>query len=122
MLAREVWAVWAEGKIIGATSFSDLQPGMNIYWHNFIAAEFKGKWIKRRLIKTVFNYVFNILNLPKFSSCFIVGSDESICEYLERFGFKKEGHLRSAVKLSDGFHDLILYGMLKEECRWIKGE
>lgn len=37
----------------------------------------------------------------------------------EKFGFKKEGYIRKAA---DNGGDLILYGMLREECRWFQNQ
>lgn len=34
---------------------------------------------------------------------------------LEKVGLMREGHIRHAIKKADGFHDLYLYGIIREE-------
>jgi RimJ/RimL family protein N-acetyltransferase len=38
---------------------------------------------------------------------------------LKGTGFVKEGIVRKAMKVNGKFVDGALYGMLKEECRWV---
>jgi RimJ/RimL family protein N-acetyltransferase len=34
-------------------------------------------------------------------------------------GWKKEGVVRQVMKIDNNFVDAAIYGMLKEECKWI---
>jgi RimJ/RimL family protein N-acetyltransferase len=74
------------------------------------------KWGSRKYIKAVFEYVFYQLGLARATALVDEDNQRSI-KMLERLGFIREGVIRKANKGKD----VIIYGMLKEECRWIKG-
>jgi RimJ/RimL family protein N-acetyltransferase len=38
---------------------------------------------------------------------------------LIKAGFRVEGIIEDALFYPDGFHDIVLYGMLRRRCRWL---
>lgn len=73
------------------------------------------KWITRELIIKVFAYPFIQLGYPRLNSFVSVNNADAI-RFNEHFGFKREGILREAGEQGE---DLIVYGMLRRECRWL---
>lgn len=73
------------------------------------------RWITRELIIKVFAYPFIQLAYPRLNSFVSVNNSDAI-RFNEHFGFKREGLMRKA---GDAGEDLIVYGMLREECRWL---
>ena len=73
------------------------------------------KWITRELIIRVFAYPFIQLDYPRLNSFVSVNNADAI-RFNEHFGFQREGVLREAGEKGE---DLIVYGMLRRECRWL---
>lgn len=73
------------------------------------------KWITRELIIRVFAYPFIQLDYPRLNSFVSVNNADAI-RFNEHFGFQREGVLREAGEHGE---DLIVYGMLRRECRWL---
>lgn len=79
-----------------------------------VAARPMSKWATKDFLFHAFNYPFNILGCSRVTG--LVRIDNIAAQkFDERIGFIKEGVLREG---QDGT-DLIVYGMLKRECRWI---
>lgn len=79
-----------------------------------IAPEERGKKIMSKARKLVFDYLFYELNMQKIKGSALVINDASI-KNIERSGYVKEGVLRREVYKHGEYHDLVLYGILKEE-------
>lgn len=73
------------------------------------------KWITRELIIKVFAYPFIQLGYPRLNSFVSINNADAI-RFNEHFGFQREGVLREAGEKGE---DLIVYGMLRRECRWL---
>jgi len=73
------------------------------------------KWPSRRYIRAVFRYVFYQLGKARCTAL-VLANNEKSANLVERLGFRLEGRARKVNKGTD----LLIYGMLKEECRWIK--
>lgn len=99
------------GKIIAGVVYS-LYTGNSIAMN--VAATAPG-WLNKAFLRTVFRYPFEQLGVSRVSA--LVRTDnETSSKFVEHVGFVREGCIRKAE--SDGT-DLYLYGMLKEECRWL---
>lgn len=72
-------------------------------------------------LEAVLNFAFNKLKLRRIWGPIFVGNPSS-GKLLEKFGFKKEGIMRKAVKskATGKIHDEIFYGLLKEEWKKLK--
>jgi RimJ/RimL family protein N-acetyltransferase len=65
-------------------------------------------------LRLILNYAFNELNLFRVSLTVLDYNTRAIRAY-ERAGFVREGVMRQAVQRENQRHDLILYGILRDE-------
>lgn len=75
------------------------------------------KWCSRHNLNIFFKYPFIDLQVKR-ATAFCSATEGDIIMFLEKLGFKKEGLHR------EGWHtggDAISWGMLKSECKWIRG-
>jgi len=79
-----------------------------------VAARSNSKWCTREFLKHAFGYPFKQLSCARVTGLVKAGN-EAARRLDEHLGFVQEGILRKGM---DG-NDLILYGMLKQECKWI---
>lgn len=77
-----------------------------------------GAWIDRPLLRTVFGYVFGTewLNCHR-CTIQVAASNMRMRKLAQRLGFVPEGRLREGLPNDD----LLILGMLKDECRWNYG-
>ena len=66
----------------------------------------------------MFNYCFNQIKCGRITAMCINGYERNE-KLLKGTGFVKEGIVRKAMKVNGKFIDGALYGMLKEECKWV---
>lgn len=79
-----------------------------------VAAKPGAKWASREFLYHAFNYPFNVLGCRRVTG--LVKVDNIAAQkFDEKIGFVKEGVLRRAIDNQDA----IIYGMLKEECKWL---
>ena len=74
-----------------------------------------GQWLTRRMIGECFRYPFIQLGCSRVTGT-VSSDNEHALDFDFRLGFQHEGTLRHYF--ADG-RDLILLGMLREECRWL---
>jgi hypothetical protein len=72
--------------------------------------------LSKGFLKVVFGYAFQLAKLRRLSALVEIENQESI-DMVERLGFVREGTLRRAA---DNGNDLYVYGMLNEECKWVR--
>ena len=101
-------------KVLGGLLFSDWD-GYNIWVH--LALE-SPRVCQRRFIKMLFTYCFIQLKCGRITAMCINGYKRNE-RLLKGTGFVKEGRIRKVMKVNGKFIDGALYGMLKEECRWV---
>ena len=75
-------------------------------------------WASRRTLKALFEYAFVVNDCVRFELK-IGRKNKHARDFAERLGFTLEGVLRKAY---DGRADLMIYGMLRDECKWIRGK
>lgn len=80
-----------------------------------VAAEPGKRWMTRDFLFRAFAYPFLQLKCNRVTGLVRVDNIEAR-RFDEHLGFVQEGVIRRGA--SDGT-DMILYGMLKEECRWL---
>ncbi|MEN6403629.1 MAG: GNAT family protein [Armatimonadia bacterium] len=73
------------------------------------------RWMTREYLWRAFAYPFLQLRCNRVTGLVRVDNFDAQ-RFNEHLGFKREGLLRKAC--TDGT-DMILYGMLREECRWL---
>lgn len=100
------------GKIVGGVVYT-MYTGTGIMMN--VAGGYKG-WINREFLRVAFSYPFKQLGCTRVSG--LVRVDNPVAQdFDERLGFKREGLIR---KGDDDGTDLVLMGMLREECKWFK--
>lgn len=74
-------------------------------------------WATKYTLRHLFAYPFIHLGVRRMTGI-IEAKNQTSIDLTERLGFKLEGRARCAMDDGD---DALIYGMLKEECPWIKG-
>lgn len=105
--------------LAGAATFSNFVPFMDICLHVAVDRQYRGLWASRGVLRTLCEYAFVGLDLPRVSSYAVQELTPHAAHALQRVGFNLEGVKRHAARYPDGYHDLMIFGMLREECRWI---
>lgn len=105
--------VESDGELIAGVAFEGYtKTGISIH----VAALEGRHWLSKDFLFRVFAYPF--LQLGCYRVTGLVRVDNLKAQKLdEHLGFVREGVIRRGA--TDGT-DFIMYGMLKEECRWIK--
>lgn len=67
------------------------------------------------LFQNVLKYAFECLNFRRLTAFLPLGSN-NIQTTLSSFGFKKEGILREYIGNVDKYEDIVIYGILRNEC------
>lgn len=114
---REYAAIGLEhdGELIAGVVF-DNKSGSNIHMH--VASNGTRHWMTPAYMAACFRYAFVQEKCNRITG--LVRADNVDAQrFDEHLGFKREGQLRAAC--TDGT-DLIVYGMLKSECRYIEGK
>lgn len=94
----------------------NLKAGSNIMMH--VASDGSRHWMTPAYLAACFRYPFIQEGCNRITG--LVRADNLDAQrFDEHLGFKSEGRLRAAC--TDGT-DLIVYGMLKSECRFIEGK
>ena len=66
--------------------------------------------------RLLINYGFQQLNLHRISSSAVAYNERSI-KLHKKVGFREEGHLRQRMFKNGQYHDLVQFGILREEWR-----
>lgn len=89
----------------------------NFLWPNIcmtVAAERGSMWPSHQFLHHAFAYPFEQLGCRRVTAL-VASRNMASRKLCERLGFKLEGELRNS--LSDD--NELIYGLLKEECRWL---
>ena len=101
-----------DGNLIAGVVYN-LYNGPSICMH--VAAVPGKRWMTKDYLYRCFAYPFEQLNCNRVTG--LVKADNTEARrFDEHLGFVQEGIIRKGAE--DGT-DMILYGMLKEECRWL---
>ena len=73
------------------------------------------RWLTREFLFAIFDYPFNQLGVRRITGL-VPKKNKDARRFDEHLGFEYEGNMRNA--LADD--DMIIYGMLKEKCKWLK--
>jgi len=100
-----------EGKIV-----------IGVVFHNYretdiemACAVLDRKSVNRGVLRLIYSYPFIQLGCTRVTSI-VDRNNKDILKFNRRLGYVPEGVIRRAF----GDHDAILFGMLREECPWIK--
>lgn len=101
-----------DGELVAGVVYNNYNK-TNVYMH--VAVEYGGKYLTRSFVTCCFAYPFVQLGVNRVTG--LVRVDNLPAQkFDEHLGFKREGLVRRACE--DGT-DMILYGMLREECKWL---
>ena len=113
---------FGQAEAIGLEQDGELIAGVVFNWYTgpslsmHVAAEPGRRWMTRDYLYRVFAYPFLQVGCKRVTG--LVREDNLDAQrFDEHLGFKREGLIRQGA--SDG-SNLILYGMLKDECRWLE--
>jgi len=73
------------------------------------------RWLTKDLLFAAFDYPFNQLKFRRLTG-YVASKNLEAQRLDEHLGFKREGYLRHMLPDDD----VILYGMLREECRFLE--
>lgn len=99
-----------DGKLIAGCVYNEFR-GHSI--HVSIAST-TPRWANRTTLRAFFGYPFGQLQVKRLTA-YTGKSMSGVRRFLERLGFVEEGNLRCGFEDDD----CVVYGMLREECRWI---
>lgn len=116
----EGWVVVDGNKVVATVYFDNFMPHCNIILHCVSDPECKTGWVSRKLLKDVFGFTYDTLGLSRVSGYAIPGLTDSVGKSLVHLGFKSEGITRKSAFIKGQLWDVEVYGMLREECRWLK--
>lgn len=75
------------------------------------------RWLTREFLYAMFDYPFRQLGKRRITAL-VARRNKAARRFTENLGFQHEGCLRHALERDD----IIVYGMLAEECRFLKPE
>jgi RimJ/RimL family protein N-acetyltransferase len=114
----ESWSDWyqafgweTDGKLVAAVVYTHFN-GSDIWMH--CAIDCKGKCLTRTAIKAAFRYPFVQLGCRRVTGL-VAARNVAAQKIDEKLGFVREGLLREGLPDDD----LIVFGMLKKDCRWL---
>jgi RimJ/RimL family protein N-acetyltransferase len=84
--------------------------------HMHVAALPGKHWLSRGFIGEGFRYPFDQLGCVRVTGL-VPARNQTAAAFDEHLGFTLEGRVRKILPDGD---DLLIYGMLREECRWLK--
>jgi len=101
------------GEIVAGVAYADWN-GPNVVCH--IASDETRQWMTKTYLWTIFDYPFNQMKANRITVLIGEGNANSI-NLAKRLGFTLEAKLSGAHPTGD----LLIFRLLKPECRWIKG-
>lgn len=101
-----------DGELVAGVVYNHF-TGVNIMAH--IAGKPGRKWLTREFLFAMFDYPFNDLGVRRITGL-VPKKNKDARRFDEHLGFEYEGNMRNA--LADD--DMIIYGMLREKCKWLK--
>tara|TARA_R110000796_G_scaffold214260_1_gene330255 strand:- start:1301 stop:1765 length:465 start_codon:yes stop_codon:yes gene_type:complete len=85
----------------------------NIFAH--IAATPGKRWLTKEFLFAMFDYPFNQLGCNRVTGL-VPKKNKEARRFDTHLGFEYEGNMRHALPDDD----MLIYGMLKEKCKWLK--
>lgn len=105
------------GELVAGVAYGNWN-GVNVECH--IASDGTRRWMTREYLWAIFDYPFNRVGgtygAKRITVCVGEGNAASR-RFVEHLGFKLEAKLAGAHPTGD----LLIFRLLKHECRWIKG-
>lgn len=103
-----------KGQLVGGAIYHDYRERDGDI--EMSAAFLTPAWCLPQTLRDLFAYPFTQLDCVRMTTM-TTRKNKAARSFDERAGFKLEGVLRKAFNKKN---DIMIYGMLREECRWIK--
>lgn len=107
--------VLRDGNLVGGFVFSGYAQHADGSDITINGAAAPGNRVTRRMWERVYSYPFVQIGCARVSD-YIIETNQNAIRFAERSGFKLEGRKRRGY----GSEDVLLYGMLRHECRYLK--
>ncbi len=101
-----------DGELVGGVVYHE-NRGNDI---QISCAASKAHWLSQGSLRALFYYPFMQLKVDRMTA-FTPSRSKGTRRFLSHLGFVQEGIMRQGFKGDD----CIIYGMLRDECKWIKG-
>ena len=93
--------------------FHDYRPQQEIWWTVYSVDK---RWCNRRMLRIMFGMAFEVFGCKRIS-LLVNKSNTASLNFVKKLGFQQEGMFRA---YRDNGEDCCIFGMLKNECKWIK--
>jgi RimJ/RimL family protein N-acetyltransferase len=100
------------GQLAGVVVFDNFSPGG---CYISVASDGSRRWLNREFLIRASAYPFIQLNQRRITGLISAHNSDSIA-FCKSCGFQFEGTMRQGGVFGE---DLLLFGLLKEECRWL---
>jgi len=113
---RRYWILVVDGRDVGLVNLADIDMhDQRCSWAFYIAeSELRGRGVGAFAEFEALRYVFEELKLNKLC-CEVLGFNAAVQKMHGRFGFTHEGTLRQHRIKNGEFHDVEVFGMLRDE-------
>ena len=106
----------ATGRLVGGITIGNIrygvaQTGQIGYW---IGERYAGKGFMHEALRLVVRHAFETLRLHRIEAACIPDNERSI-RVLEKAGFRREGLLRSYLRINGIWHDHYLYALIADD-------
>jgi len=110
------WAITlkATGAIIGGIHLHINLANDSAVFNYAIDNRYTNNGYMTEALNAVKDYVFNKMKLNRFEGACVLNNNASK-RVMEKCGFIYEGTKRKCVKLCDGYHDMLVFGMVKSD-------
>jgi UDP-4-amino-4,6-dideoxy-N-acetyl-beta-L-altrosamine N-acetyltransferase len=110
---RKYWIIQVDGTPVGLLNLYDIDlKNRKAGWAYYIGDTSKrGHGFSKRCDDFIKNYAFETLGLHKLT-CEVLEFNEAVCRIHERNGFRREGVLMDHIKRDDGFHNVVVFGLV----------
>jgi ribosomal-protein-serine acetyltransferase len=110
-------AIWVDGEIVGSIGHHAIDwPNRSVAVGYWLDAGLQGRGIVTRSCHALLDYLFDEIRLHRVEIRCATGNIRS-CAVPKRLGFTREGVLRHGELGSQGWLDLVVWGMLEHEWR-----
>ncbi|MGB3388809.1 MAG: GNAT family protein [Pseudaminobacter sp.] len=112
------------GKLVGGITLGNIRHGVaqNAQIGYWIGEQFAGQGLMLEALLLVCDHAFDTLRLHRIEAACIPDNSRSI-RVLEKAGFRREGLLRSYLRINGDWHDHYLYALIAQDRNggWTKG-
>lgn len=106
----------ASGKLVGGITLGNIRYGVaqNAQIGYWIGEDYAGRGLMFEALLLVCDHAFDTLRLHRIEAACIPDNSRSI-RVLEKAGFRREGLLRSYLRINGDWHDHYLYALIAQD-------